>query len=251
MLCGELRRVGRADAPLSPRTVNYMLTAVTSALRAALRRRLVAVTWANASSGSSAARTPARSGVGWRAEQVRAFLAHVRGHLLYAAFPRFSCGLRRGEVLGLRQPAVVLTGGTPALTVRWNRVQVGNQVHGHGPKSRASRRTLPLPEPVSVELAGLLMRQRRERTTAGPAYRPDCPRCGQVHVVVDGLGRPYRPEWYSDEPRVPLHGVRHTAASLLGSLGVLILHVAAWLGQSQLSVTAGYQHAGAAGLGAR
>jgi hypothetical protein len=43
--------------------------------------------------------------------------------------------------------------------------------------------------------------------------------------------------------RVPLHGVRHAAAS---PLGVPILHVAAWLGQSQLSVTAGYQHAGLA-----
>jgi integrase len=61
-----------------------------------------------------------------------------------------------------------------------------------------------------------------------------------VHVVFDGLGRP---EWYSDEfnrqveaaglPRVPLHGVRHAAALLLGSMGVPILHVAAWLGQSQ------------------
>jgi integrase len=51
--------------------------------------------------------------VGWQAEQVRAFLAHVRGHRLYAAFLLSCCGLRRGEVLGLQLPAVVLTGGRP------------------------------------------------------------------------------------------------------------------------------------------
>jgi site-specific recombinase XerD len=64
-------------------------------------------------------------------------------------------------------------------------------------------------------------------------------------VVSDEFDRQVRA---AGLPRVPLHGVRHAAASLLGSLGVPILHVAAWLGQSQLSVTAGYQHAGAAGL---
>jgi integrase len=233
-----------------------MLTAVSSALRAALRRRLVTVNVGECVERGRVRPGPDPERVGWQAEQVRAFRAHVRGHRLYAAFLLSCCGLRRGEALGLQLPAVVLTGGAPALRVRWNRVQVGNQVHEHGPKSRASRRTLPSPEPVSLALPGL--RRREERATAGRAHWPGCPRCGQVHVVVDGLGRPYRPEWYSDEfdrqvraaglPRVPLHGVRHAAASLLGSMGVPILHVAAWLGQSQLSVTAGYQHAGTAGL---
>jgi integrase len=221
---GPVRRC-RAGAPLSARTVNYLLTAVSSALRAALRRRLVAVNVGECVERVERDPDAGPERVGWQAEQVRAFLAHVRGHRLYAAFLLFCCGLRRGEVLKLQLPAVVLTGGAPALTVRWNRVQVGNQVHEHGPKSRASRRTLPLSEPVAAALAGLLVRQRRERATAGPAYRPGCPRCGQVHVVVAGLGLPYRPEWYSDEfdrqvraaglPRVPLHGVRHAPASLL------------------------------------
>jgi len=153
---------------------------------------------------------------------------------------------------------VTLGGSAPTLAVLWNRVQVGGDVHEHTPKSRASRRVLPLPDPVVAALKELALRRREEWEAAGEAYQPDCPECGEAHVVADELGRPYWPEWYSDEfdrqaraaglPRVPLHGARHAAASLLGSWGVPLLYVAAWLGQSQISVTAGYQHAGAAGL---
>jgi integrase len=134
-------------------------------------------------------------------------------------------------------------------------VQVGNQVDEHGPKSRAYRRTLPLPEPVSLALAGIRLRQRQERATAGRAVPAGLSAvragaCGgrragpavPAGVVSDEFDRQVRAAGLR---RVPLHGVRHAAAS---PLGVPILHVAAWLGQSQLSVTAGYQHFGAAGL---
>jgi integrase len=258
MLSGELRRIGRKGEPLSPRTTNYMLTAVTSALRAAQRRRLVAFNVGEAVDRVESDPDAGADRSGWELEHVRRFLGHVRGHRLYGAFLLTCCGLRRGEVLGLRWSSVVLTGDSPTLSVTWNRVQVGNDLHEHSPKSRASRRTLPLPAPVVAALDGLLLAQREEAEQAAEAYRPDCPLCGGVHVVADELGRPYRPEWFSDEfdrqaraaglPRVPLHGARHAAASLLGAMGVPILHVASWSGQSQISVTAGYQHAGAAGL---
>jgi integrase len=176
-------------------------------------------------------------------KQVRAFLAHLRGHRLHAAFLLSCCGLRRGEVLGLQLPAVVLTGGAPRADGAVEPVQVGNEVLEHGPKSRASRSTLPLPEPVSLALAGLLMRQRRERATAGRAYRPGCPRSGQVHiggrragpaVPAQVLHRRVRPAGAGRRVAAgPVARVRHAAASLLGSMGVPILHVAASLGQSQ------------------
>jgi hypothetical protein len=87
MLSGELRRVGRAGAPLSARTVNYILTAVTSALRAALRRRLVAVNVGECVERVERDPDAGPERVGWQAEQVRAFLAHVRGHRLYGRVP--------------------------------------------------------------------------------------------------------------------------------------------------------------------
>jgi integrase len=78
-----------------------------------------------------------------------------------------------------------------------------------------------------------------------------CPECGGPHVVVNELGKPYRPEWYSDlfvrlgkdagVPRVVLHGARHAAASLLADLGVPDVAAAAWLGHTPVHVTQGYQ----------
>ncbi|MGH3679145.1 MAG: site-specific integrase [Natronosporangium sp.] len=262
MLAGELRRVGKAGAPLSPRTVNLFLTSVTTALKAAVKRRLLAV-----NVGECVDRVESDPDAGadrgqWELVHVQAFLAHVRGHRLAGAFFLSLCGLRRGEVLGLCWPAVTLSGDSPELTVRRNRVQVDGQVYEGTPKSKASRRTLPLVGPMLTALTQLQLRQREELEEAGEAYQPDCPLCGEAHVVADELGRPYRPEWYSDEferqlqaarkvadlPRVPLHGSRHAAASLLGAMGLPILDVAAHLGQSQISVTAGYQHASRAGL---
>jgi len=42
--------------------------------------------------------------------------------------------------------------------------------------------------------------------------------------------------------RLPLHGARHVAASVLGDLGVPDVAVAAWLGQATVATTRGYQH---------
>jgi integrase len=42
--------------------------------------------------------------------------------------------------------------------------------------------------------------------------------------------------------RVPLHGSRHCAASLLADLGVPDVAIAAWLGHTKVEVTQGYTH---------
>jgi integrase len=76
--------------------------------------------------------------------------------------------------------------------------------------------------------------------------------------VADELGAPYRPLFYADRfgelaaaaglPRIPLHGGRHCAASLLADLGIPDVAVAAWLGHTQVTVTHNYQHVMAARL---
>lgn len=82
---------------------------------------------------------------------------------------------------------------------------------------------------------------------------PKAPYVGSGLMVVDELGRPLRPQYYSDLfeqltkeaglPPITVHGARHFAASLFGHLGVDIVVAAAWLGQSQTSITEQYQHA--------
>jgi hypothetical protein len=71
----------------------------------------------------------------------------------------------------------------------------------------------------------------------GPAHRD----CGLL--VVDALGQPVRPEWYSDRfralsrtagvPPITLHSVRHPLAFWLDGLGVTPADAAALLGRSR------------------
>jgi integrase len=263
MLSGKLRRIGTPGEPLSPRTVNLMLTVVTMALRVALRRGLV-----GRNVGEIVERVAADPDAGadrgeWEAADAVAFLRSVRDDRLYAAFLLSLLGLRRGEVLGLRWDDVDLAGalarkrrlpkGTPSLAVVNNRVVVGADVVEGTPKGRGRRKVpyLPVPRLLVDALTALWTRQLDEREAAGEAYGK-CPECGGAHVVVDELGGPYRPEWYSDRfvalgraiglARVPLHGGRHCAASLLADLGVPDVAAAAWLGHTQVQVTQGYQH---------
>ena len=88
-----------------------------------------------------------------------------------ARSPPFACwllscyGLRRSEVLGLRWSAVDLDTGM--LSVRRGRVAVGGEAVEGAPKSRRSRRDLPLPAELTEALRALRQRQRTEAMALG------------------------------------------------------------------------------------
>jgi integrase len=66
-------------------------------------------------------------------------------------------------------------------------------------------------------------------------------------VVVDELGEPYRPEWYSDQfrnlakaaglPVIRLHDARHTCGTLMHLRGVHTAVISKWLGHATASFT--------------
>lgn len=107
------------------------------------------------------------------------------------------------------------------------------------PKSEQRRRTIPVevihPGTVAL-LRSLRARQAADRLAAGQAYQDS------GLVVVDALGVPVRPEWYSDTfrrlcadagvPVIRLHSVRDSLAFWLHSLGVTPADAAALLGHT-------------------
>ncbi|MQB02329.1 MAG: tyrosine-type recombinase/integrase, partial [Actinobacteria bacterium] len=186
----------------------------------------------------------------WTADQVRAFLAHVAGDRLHAAWRLSLYGLRRGEVLGLRWSDVDLE--TQRLSVKQARVLVDYEVLIEQPKSRHGKRNLPLDDELVAALRELRKRQIRERIQAGTAYRADLDQVewyvpGDEYVVTDELGMPVHPEWYSGEfgrvlkragqPRIRLHDSRHTTLSLMEKAGVPISVISKWAGHHDAAFT--------------
>ena len=91
-------------------------------------------------------------------------------------------------------------------------------------------------------MRALWVRQAAEKLAAGPDYTDE------GWVVVDEVGAPVHPEWFSDEfgrllaraglPRGVLHEARHTALSILAKSGVPAAQLSAWAGHHGRSVHA-------------
>ena len=152
-------------------------------------------------------------------------------------------GLRRGEVLGLRWEDVDLDDAT--IHVRQSRVLEGGKVVVNPPKTKAGLRSLPVPPGVLDDLRNLRKRQAEERLALGGFRDPGL-------VAVDSVGRGIRPEWYTDEfqrlasaaglPRIRLHDARHSAASLMASLGISATVAAECLGHHPVIYMKTYVH---------
>jgi integrase len=178
----------------------------------------------------------------WTEEEVRTFLTAVSQDRLHAAWRLSLYGLRRGEVMGLRWSDVDLD--DRSVSIRRSRTTVdGGAEVVDVPKSARSVRTLPLDDVLVSALRALRARQAEERLAAGPSAYDGL----SGLVVVDELGRPWRPELYSDTfarlagsagvPVIRLHDCRHTALSVMVDRGVPISVVAAWAGHADPAFT--------------
>ncbi|MFD0746698.1 tyrosine recombinase XerC [Phytohabitans flavus] len=154
-----------------------------------------------------------RKGV-WTADQCARFLAHTINDRLYAAWALVVvCGLRRGELAGLKWPKIDLKGG--AIHVHWQRSSASGVIAGgvveKEPKG-SSRRTIAI-GPALVEILNLhRARQESEKAHAGWHYQDD------GYVFCNGDGTPYHPRTFTerfrtltaqtDLPEIALHDGR-------------------------------------------
>lgn len=225
------------NAGRSARTIVLTLTVMSQALDDAVRQGLLA---RNVAALVERPRQSKPQMKRWTEDEVRRFLGKASEHRLHAAWRLSLYGLRRGEVMGPRWSDVDLD--ESSVSVRQSRIVVDGHEVTDTPKSAHSVRTLPLDAALGTALRSLRKRQSEERLAAGPAYDGS-----SGPVVVDELGRPIRPELYSDTfgrlsvaagvPSIRLHDARHTALSIMVDRGVPISVVAAWAGHADAAFT--------------
>ena len=136
--------------------------------------------------------TAGRKGI-WTAAQCGQFLAGVADDRRYLAWVLVVvCGLRRGELAGLKWPKVDLPSGL--LHVRWQRAVIEGGVLEKEPNGR-SRHRLAVGPALIAEFGVHQLRQQSEIDAFGLAYR----RGGYVFCKEDGM--PYHPKYFTDRFR--------------------------------------------------
>lgn len=227
---------------VAPQTVVTMLVVLSSALDDATREGLTA---RNVARLVKRPTVPHHEMASWTPQQAIQFRQQVRGDRLVACWLLTLAGLRRSEILGLRWSDVDLDAGT--VSVAQGRVVVeGRGTVTGDPKSKRSRRALPMPSDVIAALRAFRVRQAEERLALGEQYSET----GLVAVNDDGS--PIRPETYSNDfsrhskdagvPVIRLHDVRHTAATMLLDGGTTPSATAKWLGHDPAITLRVYGH---------
>lgn len=177
----------------------------------------------------------------WSPAEAKAFLAAASGNRLYALYYlALDTGMRRGELLGLHWEDLDLAGST--LRVRRNLVEIGARIVVGEPKTRASRRTVVLsPDTVQV-LKDHRLNQELELGSLAPMVFAS--RVG-TYVQPSNLARSFRAlTAKAGLPRIRLHDLRHTAASLAIRNGADLKALSERLGHANPSITLNvYYHA--------
>jgi integrase len=183
----------------------------------------------------------------WTAEQAAEFLSAARSDPFYLAFLLLMLyGLRRGEVLGLRWSDIDTT--QQRLHVRQQIQRIAGKVRIGAVKTAAGKRDLPLLPAVSNGLQHYASQLRAE-VSAGQRQ----PAAADL-IFTTRTGQPVEPgnllrsfdriRAEQGLPRITLHHLRHTTATLLKNAGVAARDAQLILGHAHISTTQQiYQHA--------
>jgi integrase len=225
---------------LSPRTVQY--------LRAVLRRALgQALKWGLVSRNVATLVDPPRVErpelTTLDPDQAARLLEVVKGDRLEALYAvALALGLRQGEALGLRWQDVDLDAGTLSVRVALQHVR-GDRPRLVEPKTRRSRRTLPLPAAIVPHLRVHRARQLEARLLAGSRWRGEA----WGLVFANTLGGPLDARdlvrYFKGHlrraglPDIRFHDLRHSCASLLVAQRVHPRLVMEILGHSTITLT--------------
>jgi integrase len=179
-------------------------------------------------------------------EQVHKLLSVVEGHEMEALFKlALATGLRRGELMGLKWQDIDFDAGV--LQVRRILSRVPTKMPGKGyveaePKTQKSRRSVVI-APFALEaLQQHRERQREAKLQVGTAWQEHdyvfCTSIGtHLNPTRDMLDQLKALLKKAGLPDIRFHDLRHSAATLLLSVGVHPKEVQEILGHSQISIT--------------
>lgn len=226
--------------PLSERTRLHIHVTLNAALNAAVDEGLIAI---NPATRAKAPR-PQRREVGelhtWTDAELRTFLAATSADRLALLWRLLAAtGMRRGEALGLKWSDLDL--GAARVSIQRARVTVGYEVREQPPKTAQSRRAVPLDAGTVAALRAWKKQQTAERLEWGPAW------VGTGWVFTREDGEPLHPDRVTKlfgeavagakVPRIRLHDLRHTCATLALAAGLHPKVVQERLGHATISQT--------------
>lgn len=174
-------------------------------------------------------------------EQVQLLLQKVKEHRLEALLVlALATGMRKGEILSLRWSDVDLEKGMLRVCRTLNYMAQYGFVEGE-PKTQGSRRTILLPRFVIDILRRHRADQLESRLMAGVQWVDHdlvfCNKKGGFIVHTTLLYHFSRLLNEAGLPHVRFHDLRHSAATLLLSMGVPVKVVQELLGHSKISMT--------------
>jgi integrase len=214
---------------------------VRACLDQAVERKLLAHNVAHDSHVRPSRRATAAAPV-WTLAELRAFLDTAATQRLYPALHLAAhTGMRRGEIVGLKWSD--LDEGRSRLAITRTLQNVGGRPVEFPVKTRTSRRSVDLDHATIYQLRLWRVRLQREELPSG----------AHDWMFLNRSGRPLNPDSISQlfdrlvqaskVPRISIHGLRHTHASLLVAAGTPIKVVSERLGHAHPGFTmATYQH---------
>jgi integrase len=177
--------------------------------------------------------------------ELQKVLDHIEGDRYAIAWQLALTGLRRGEVAGLRWGGIDLDART--LQISSTRLRFGKNLIEETPKSRAGRRTLPIPDHLAATLRSARAIQAADKLALGEEYKTS------GFVVVNELGDALSPHALTSRwarmlkaagvRHIRFHDARHTCGTLMHLEDVPIALISAWLGHASKAFTmATYVH---------
>jgi integrase len=233
----------KRESGLSTRTVRYLYSLMSQVLRYAVRQGVLN---RNVAQNTEPPKMEHRELDTIRPEQINTFLEAARETPHYALFYLLlHTGLRRGEALALKWKNIDMgmasLGVQAYLSVTLSLSKVAGKIYIREPKTSSGRRRVALPPSLTLVLQQHKLKQQEVFRLLGRTLTDE------DYVFCHHDGTPLDPSTVSHSfthalrkaglPPMPLHGLRHSHATLLLQAGTHPRVVMERLGHSSIRVT--------------